>query len=181
MGLEVVGARVDLDFSGAELPDIMNAVEVTRADESKLILEVQQHLGENRVRCVSMDTTDGMVRGTPARDTGGPITVPVGEGVLGRVINVTGDPIDEAGEIQAEKRYPIHQAPPLHKELSTVTEMLETGIKVIDLIQPVAKGGKVGLFGGAGVGKTVLRDGEKGKKKKKKSGGKKKKKKKKKK
>ena len=154
--LEVVGARVDLDFSGAELPDIMNAVEVTRADESKLILEVQQHLGENRVRCVSMDTTDGMVRGTPARDTGGPITVPVGEGVLGRVINVTGDPIDEAGEIQAEKRYPIHQAPPLHKELSTVTEMLETGIKVIDLIQPVAKGGKVGLFGGAGVGKTVL-------------------------
>jgi len=154
--LEVVGARVDLDFSGAALPDIMNAVEVTRADESKLILEVQQHLGENRVRCVSMDTTDGMVRGTPARDTGGPITVPVGEGVLGRVINVTGDPIDEAGEIQAEKRYPIHQAPPLHKELSTVTEMLETGIKVIDLIQPVAKGGKVGLFGGAGVGKTVL-------------------------
>ena len=154
--LEVVGARVDLDFSGAELPDIMNAVEVTRADESKLILEVQQHLGENRVRCVSMDTTDGMVRGTPARDTGGPITVPVGEGVLGRVINVTGDPIDEAGDIQAEKRYPIHQAPPLHKELSTVTEMLETGIKVIDLIQPVAKGGKVGLFGGAGVGKTVL-------------------------
>ena len=154
--LEVVGARVDLDFSGAELPDIMSAVEVTRADESKLILEVQQHLGENRVRCVSMDTTDGMVRGTPARDTGGPITVPVGEGVLGRVINVTGDPIDEAGEIQAEKRYPIHQAPPLHKELSTVTEMLETGIKVIDLIQPVAKGGKVGLFGGAGVGKTVL-------------------------
>ncbi|MAE20023.1 F0F1 ATP synthase subunit beta [Candidatus Poribacteria bacterium] len=154
--LEVVGARVDLDFSGAELPDIMNAVEVTRADESKLILEVQQHLGENRVRCVSMDTTDGIVRGTPANDTGGPITVPVGEGVLGRVMNVTGDPIDEAGEIQAEKRYPIHQAPPLHKELSTVAEMLETGIKVIDLIQPVAKGGKVGLFGGAGVGKTVL-------------------------
>ncbi|MDP7279440.1 MAG: F0F1 ATP synthase subunit beta [Candidatus Poribacteria bacterium] len=154
--LEVVGARVDLDFSGAELPGIMNAVEVTRADESKLILEVQQHLGENRVRCVSMDTTDGIVRGTPANDTGGPITVPVGEGVLGRVMNVTGDPIDEAGEIQAEKRYPIHQSPPLHKELSTVAEMLETGIKVIDLIQPVAKGGKVGLFGGAGVGKTVL-------------------------
>merc|ERR1712098_993643 len=117
---------------------------------------VQQHLGENRVRCVSMDTTDGIVRGTPANDTGGPITVPVGEGVLGRVMNVTGDPIDEAGEIQAEKRYPIHQSPPLHKGLSTVAEMLETGIKVIDLIQPVAKGGKVGLFGGAGVGKTVL-------------------------
>ncbi|MAJ74925.1 F0F1 ATP synthase subunit beta [Candidatus Poribacteria bacterium] len=154
--LEVVGARVDLDFSGAELPDILNAVEVARADGTKLVLEVQQHLGENRVRCVSMDTTDGIVRGTPAQDTGGPITVPVGEGVLGRVINVTGDPIDEAGEIKAEKRYPIHQPPPAHKDLSTVAEMLETGIKVIDLIQPVAKGGKVGLFGGAGVGKTVL-------------------------
>ena len=154
--LEVVGARVDLDFSGAELPDILNAVEVDRADGTKLVLEVQQHLGENRVRCVSMDTTDGIVRGTPAQDTGGPITVPVGEGVLGRVINVTGDPIDEAGEIKAEKRYPIHQSPPAHKDLSTVAEMLETGIKVIDLIQPVAKGGKVGLFGGAGVGKTVL-------------------------
>ncbi|MCH2573377.1 F0F1 ATP synthase subunit beta [Candidatus Poribacteria bacterium] len=154
--LEVVGARVDLDFSGAELPDILNAVEVDRADGTKLVLEVQQHLGENRVRCVSMDTTDGIVRGPPAQDTGGPITVPVGEGVLGRVINVTGDPIDEAGEIKAEKRYPIHQPPPAHKDLSTVAEMLETGIKVIDLIQPVAKGGKVGLFGGAGVGKTVL-------------------------
>ena len=154
--LEVVGARVDLDFSGAELPDILNAVEVDRADGTKLVLEVQQHLGENRVRCVSMDTTDGIVRGTPAQDTGGPITVPVGEGVLGRVINVTGDPSDEAGEIKAEKRYPIHQSPPAHKDLSTVAEMLETGIKVIDLIQPVAKGGKVGLFGGAGVGKTVL-------------------------
>ena len=154
--LEVVGARVDLDFSGAELPDILNAVEVDRADGTKLVLEVQQHLGENRVRCVSMDTTDGIVRGTPAQDTGGPITVTVGEGVLGRVINVTGDPIDEAGEIKAEKRYPIHQSPPAHKDLSTVAEMLETGIKVIDLIQPVAKGGKVGLFGGAGVGKTVL-------------------------
>ena len=150
--LEVVGARVDLDFSGAELPDILNAVEVDRADGTKLVLEVQQHLGENRVRCVSIDTTDGIVRGTPAQDTGGPITVPVGEGVLGRVINVTGDPIDEAGEIKAEKRYPIHQSPPAHKDLSTVAEMLETGIKVIDLIQPVAKGGKVGLFGGAGVG-----------------------------
>ena len=137
--LEVVGARVDLDFSGTELPDILNAVEVDHADGTKLVLEVQQHLGENRVRCVSMDTTDGIVRGTPAQDTGGPITVPVGEGVLGRVINVTGDPIDEAGEIKAEKRYPIHQPPPAHKDLSTVAEMLETGIKVIDLIQPGAE------------------------------------------
>ena len=154
--LEVVGARVDLDFSGGELPDILNAVEVERADGSKLVLEIQQHLGENRLRCISMDTTDGLVRGAVATDTGQPITVPVGEETLGRVINVIGDPIDEAGPIEAEKRYPIHQHPPEHTKLSTVAEMLETGIKVIDLIQPVAKGGKVGLFGGAGVGKTVL-------------------------
>ena len=103
-----------------------------------------------------MDTTDGLVRGAVATNTGQPITVPVGEGSLGRVMNVIGDPIDEAGPIEAEKRYPIHQPPPEHTKLSTVAEMLETGIKVIDLIQPVAKGGKVGLFGGAGVGKTVL-------------------------
>ena len=154
--LEVVGARVDLDFSGSELPDILNAVEVERADGSKLVLEIQQHLGENRLRCISMDTTDGLVRGAVATNTGQPITVPVGEGSLGRVMNVIGDPIDEAGPIETEKRYSIHQHPPEHTKLSTVAEMLETGIKVIDLIQPVAKGGKVGLFGGAGVGKTVL-------------------------
>lgn len=154
--LEVVGARVDLDFSGSELPDILNAVRVQRYDGSELILEVQQHLGEHRVRAVAMDTTDGLVRGTVAIDTGGPITVPVGETVLGRVFDVTGQPIDEKGPTNESERYSIHRPPPPQAELSTVTEMLETGIKVIDLIQPVVRGGKVGFFGGAGVGKTVL-------------------------
>ena len=154
--LEIVGARVDLDFSESKLPDILNAIEVQRDDGSKLVLEVQQHLGENRVRAVAMDTTDGLVRGTPAIDRGEPISVPVGDGVLGRVFDVTGEPIDDAGPVEAPQRYPIHQQPPPPDELSTVSEMLETGIKVIDLIQPVARGGKVGFLGGAGVGKTVL-------------------------
>ena len=154
--LEVVGARVDLDFSESTLPDILNAVKVQRHDGSELILEVQQHLGENRVRAVAMDITDGLVRGTVAIDTGGPITVPVGDAVLGRVFDVTGQPIDEKGPANESERYSIHKPPPPQAELSTVTEMLETGIKVIDLIQPVVRGGKVGFFGGAGVGKTVL-------------------------
>ena len=154
--LEIVGARVDLDFSEGKLPDILNAVEVERADGTKLVLEVQQHLGENRVRAVAMDTTDGLVRGTLATDREDPITVPVGDEVLGRVFDVTGQPIDEAGDVEAKERYPIHRHPPPPDQLSTVSEMLETGIKVIDLIQPVARGGKVGFLGGAGVGKTVL-------------------------
>ena len=154
--LEIVGARVDLDFSEGKLPDILNAVEVERADGTKLVLEVQQHLGENRVRAVAMDTTDGLVRGTLATDRAEPITVPVGDQVLGRVFDVTGQPIDEAGAVEAKERYPIHRHPPPPDQLSTVSEMLETGIKVIDLIQPVARGGKVGFLGGAGVGKTVL-------------------------
>ena len=154
--LEVVGARVDIDFSGGTLPNILNAVKVQRYDGSELILEVQQHLGEHRVRAVAMDTTDGLVRGTVAIDTGGPITVPVGDAVLGRVFDVTGQPIDEKGPTNESERYSIHRPPPPQAELSTVTEMLETGIKVIDLIQPVVRGGKVGFFGGAGVGKTVL-------------------------
>ena len=154
--LEVVGARVDLDFSEGALPDILNAVAVKRYDGSELVLEVQQHLGENRVRAVAMDTTDGLVRGAIATDTGGPITVPVGDSVLGRVFDVTGQPIDERGEVGESERYSIHRPPPPQAELSTATEMLETGIKVIDLIQPVVRGGKVGFFGGAGVGKTVL-------------------------
>ncbi len=154
--LEIVGARVDLDFSEGKLPDILNAVEVERADGTKLVLEVQQHLGENRVRAVAMDTTDGLVRGTLATDREEPITVPVGDEVLGRVFDVTGQPIDEAGDVEAKQRYPIHRHPPPPDQLSTVSEMLETGIKVIDLIQPVARGGKVGFLGGAGVGKTVL-------------------------
>ena len=154
--LEIVGARVDLDFSEGKLPDILNAVEVERSDGTKLVLEVQQHLGENRVRAVAMDTTDGLVRGTLATDREEPITVPVGDEVLGRVFDVTGQPIDEAGDVEAKQRYPIHRHPPPPDQLSTVSEMLETGIKVIDLIQPVARGGKVGFLGGAGVGKTVL-------------------------
>ena len=154
--LEVVGARVDFDFSEGELPDILNAIDAQRADGTKLVLEVQQHLGEHRVRAIAMDTTDGLVRGTPAIDRGEPITVPVGDEVLGRVIDVTGEPIDEAGPIDAPQRYPIHRHAPPQQELTTVAEMLETGIKVIDLVQPVARGGKVGFLGGAGVGKTVL-------------------------
>ena len=154
--LEVVGARVDIDFSEGTLPDILSAVKVQRYDGSELVLEVQQHLGENRVRAVAMDTTDGLVRGTLATDTGGPITVPVGDAVLGRVFDVTGQPIDERGDVGESERYSIHRPPPPQAELSTSTEMLETGIKVIDLIQPVVRGGKVGFFGGAGVGKTVL-------------------------
>ena len=154
--LEIVGARVDLDFSEGKLPDILNAIEVQRADGTTLVLEVQQHLGENRVRAIAMDTTDGLVRGTRATDLGEPISVPVGDAVLGRVFDVTGQPIDEAGEVEVTQRYPIHRHPPPQEELSTVSEMLETGIKVIDLVQPVARGGKVGFLGGAGVGKTVL-------------------------
>ncbi len=154
--LEIVGARVDLDFSEGKLPDILNAVEVQREDGTTLSLEVQQHLGENRVRAIAMDTTDGLVRGTRAIDRGQPISVPVGDEVLGRVFDVTGQPIDEGGPVDAKQRYPIHRHPPPPEELSTVSEMLETGIKVIDLIQPVARGGKVGFLGGAGVGKTVL-------------------------
>ena len=154
--LEIVGARVDLDFSEGKLPDILNAIEVQREDGTTLALEVQQHLGENRVRAIAMDTTDGLVRGTRAVDSGEPISVPVGDAVLGRVFDVTGQPIDEAGEVDSTQRYPIHRHPPPPDELSTVSEMLETGIKVIDLIQPVARGGKVGFLGGAGVGKTVL-------------------------
>ena len=154
--LEIVGARVDLDFSEGKLPDILNAVEVQREDGTTLVLEVQQHLGENRVRAVAMDTTDGLVRGTRAIDRAEPISAPVGDAVLGRVFDVTGRPIDEAGEVDTTQRYPIHRHPPPQEELSTVSEMLETGIKVIDLIQPVARGGKVGFFGGAGTGKTVL-------------------------
>ena len=154
--LEIVGARVDIDFSEGKLPDILNAIEVEREDGTTLALEVQQHLGENRVRAIAMDTTDGLVRGTRAIDSGEPISVPVGDAVLGRVFDVTGQPIDEAGEVDASQRYPIHRHPPPPDELSTVSEMLETGIKVIDLIQPVARGGKVGFLGGAGVGKTVL-------------------------
>ena len=154
---EIVGVVVDVDFADGELPSIRNALEIARGEEGKLVLEVQQHLGENRVRCVAMDSTDGLTRGTEAADTGGPITVPVGAEVLGRLLNVTGDPIDGKGAFSdSVKRMPIHRPAPAHEDLVTSDQMLETGIKVMDLICPFARGGKLGLFGGAGVGKTVI-------------------------
>ncbi len=153
---QVIGPVVDIQFEEGQLPEIFNAVKIERQDGSTLVLEAQQHLGENIVRCVAMDSTDGLVRGMEAIDTGAPISVPVGPQVLGRLLNVLGDPIDEAGPIETEKRYPIHRPAPPFEELSAETEILETGIKVIDLLEPYSKGGKTGLFGGAGVGKTVL-------------------------
>ena len=153
---QVIGPVVDVAFSDGELPSIYSALEVRRNDGSKLVLEVQQHIGEDTVRCVAMDSTDGLVRGMEVEDTGGPITVPVGPGTLGRLMNVVGEPIDELGPIEAEERWPIHRPPPSISEQSVSNEILETGIKVIDLLEPYARGGKTGLFGGAGVGKTVI-------------------------
>ncbi|MBN1448513.1 MAG: F0F1 ATP synthase subunit beta [Bacteroidetes bacterium] len=158
--VQVIGPVVDVDFSGSTLPAIYNAVTISRKDvegnEDTLIVEVQQHLGEDRVRCVAMDSTDGLVRGMEALDTGAQITVPVGPSTLGRLLNVTGEPIDNKGEVVAETHFPIHRHPPEFDALSTQKEMFETGIKVIDLLEPYTKGGKTGLFGGAGVGKTVI-------------------------
>ncbi|HHM23606.1 MAG TPA: F0F1 ATP synthase subunit beta [Bacteroidetes bacterium] len=153
---QIIGPVVDVSFEEGELPPILQALKVKRADGPDLVLEVAQHLGEKTVRTVAMDSTDGLVRGTPVYDTGAPIQVPVGKETLGRLLNVVGEPIDELGEIPTEKRYPIHRPAPPLTELSTQTEILETGIKVIDLLEPYAKGGKTGLFGGAGVGKTVI-------------------------
>ena len=152
--VQITGAVVDVEFEGG-LPDILNAVE-TKNGELKLVMEVAQHLGENTVRTIAMDATEGLQRGAVVTDTGSPITVPVGPGVLGRILNVTGDPIDEAGEVSFEQRAPIHRSAPAFDEQATEAEILPTGIKVIDLLCPYAKGGKIGLFGGAGVGKTVL-------------------------
>jgi F-type H+-transporting ATPase subunit beta len=153
---QIIGPVVDIEFANGELPEIYNAIHIDRGEEKPLVLEVQQHLGENLVRCVAMDSTDGLTRGTEASDSGGPITVPVGPEVLGRLLNVVGEPIDEAGPLKTKERFPIHRPAPQFEDLSTETEMLETGIKVIDLLEPYSKGGKTGLFGGAGVGKTVL-------------------------
>ena len=151
---QIMGAVVDVRFEG-ELPPILNALDV-EVTGRRLVLEVAQHLGESTVRTVAMDTTDGLVRGQKVTDTGGPITVPVGPETLGRLINVIGEPIDNRGPLVTKKRLPIHRAAPEFLEQSTETEILITGIKVIDLIAPYPKGGKVGLFGGAGVGKTVI-------------------------
>ena len=153
---QIIGPVVDVDFPEGQLPSILDALTVTRQDGSKLVLETQQHLGEERVRTIAMEGTDGLVRGMSAVNTGKPIQVPVGGEVLGRMLNVVGDPIDGKGPVPAKKTYSIHRAAPKFDELSTKTEMFETGIKVIDLLEPYSRGGKTGLFGGAGVGKTVL-------------------------
>jgi len=153
--VQVIGAVVDAEFPPDQLPDILNAIEVRRSDGTKLVLEVEQHLGNNWVRCVAMDSTDGLGRGVDVHDTGAPIAVPVGEATLGRLFNVLGQPIDNVGAVNTEQRSPIHRSPPAFTEQSTTVEVFETGVKVIDLIATFTRGGKVGLFGGAGVGKTV--------------------------
>src|SRR5574341_1682982 len=155
---QVIGPTVDIEFDSDKLPNILNAIKIK--DEKKgidLTVEVSMHLGDNLVRCVALSSTDGLVRGMPASDTGGPITVPVGPKTLGRLFNLLGDPIDELGPLQdSNLRSPIHKAPPSFEEQETKISLFETGIKVIDLLEPYPKGGKVGLFGGAGVGKTVI-------------------------
>jgi F-type H+-transporting ATPase subunit beta len=157
--IAIVGPAVDVEFDG-HLPEIMNALLTDivgpTGEKSTVTLEVQQHLGENRVRCVAMQPTDGMIRGQEVKDTGKAISVPVGDMTLGRIINVVGEPVDERGPVNAKESWPIHRESPKYEDLNTASEMFETGIKVIDLLEPYAKGGKTGLFGGAGVGKTVL-------------------------
>ena len=159
--VQIIGPVVDVQFQEHHLPLIHNAVRITSQgfdipEPLDIVAEVEQHLGESRVRCVAMKPTEGLVRGMRAEDLGEPITVPVGRGTLGRVLNVLGEPVDKMGDVQAEKRYPIHRPAPSLEDQSTTLEMFETGIKVVDLIEPYLKGGKIGLFGGAGVGKTVL-------------------------
>ena len=151
-----MGAVVDVTFEDGDLPEIMNALNVDRGDEGILVLEVAQHLGDSVVRTVAMDSTDGLVRGVKAEDTGKPISMPVGPETLGRLFDVTGNVIDGKGDVPAKKEYPIHRPAPKHEDLSTSTDILVTGIKVVDMMEPYTKGGKTGLFGGAGVGKTVL-------------------------
>ena len=158
---QIIGPALDVEFPEGQQPPIHNAIRITSAGFTvptpvDIIAEVQQHLGEGRVRCVSMQPTDGMVRGMVAEDLDGPITIPVGSGVLGRVMNVIGEPVDQQGPITAKRRDPIHKLAPAFTEQNTKLEMFETGIKVIDLIEPYLRGGKIGLFGGAGVGKTVI-------------------------
>lgn len=160
---QVIGPVVDCEFEPGHLPAIYNAIKVPGMEYTdifsytkELTLEVAQHLGENRVRCIALASTDGLVRGQKVIDTGGPITVPVGRATLGRILNVIGEPVDKLGPVHAEKFYPIHREPPAFEEQATEVAMMETGIKVIDLLEPYTKGGKTGLFGGAGVGKTVL-------------------------
>ncbi len=152
---QVIGTVVDIEFPPDELPALNNAIEIP-LDEGKILLETQQHVGNNWVRCLAMSPTDGLERGAEAIDTGAPITVPVGRATLGRLFNILGEPLDDLGPVEAEERWPIHRPPPSFREQETSTQMLETGLKVIDLITPFTRGGKVGAFGGAGVGKTVI-------------------------
>jgi F-type H+-transporting ATPase subunit beta len=158
--LQVIGPVVDVAFESADLPEIGTALRITNPtidkNQDNLVVEVAQHLGEHTVRAVAMDTTDGLVRGMPVKNTGEPITVPVGRGTLGRIMNVIGDPVDGFGPVEHTKRDPIHRQPPTFVEQATTVEAFETGIKVVDLLAPYRRGGKIGLFGGAGVGKTVL-------------------------
>jgi F-type H+-transporting ATPase subunit beta len=153
--VQIIGTVVDVEFPPGELPQIYNAVEIEMAGE-KLVAEVEQHLGNNWVRCLAMGSTDGLGRGAVALDTGQAITVPVGHETLGRLFNITGDPIDNLGPVEATERSPIHRVPPSFEEQATTVQMLETGMKVIDLITPFTRGGKVGAYGGAGVGKTLI-------------------------
>ncbi|OUQ16245.1 F0F1 ATP synthase subunit beta [Lachnoclostridium sp. An14] len=153
---QIISAVLDIKFSQGKLPEINDAVEITMKDGSRLVAEVSQHLGDDTVRCIAMGSTDGLVRGMEARATGGPISVPVGEKTLGRIFNVLGEAIDNKPQPEVEEYHPIHRKAPTFEEQSTEQEILETGIKVVDLLCPYQKGGKIGLFGGAGVGKTVL-------------------------
>jgi F-type H+-transporting ATPase subunit beta len=154
--VEIQGAVVDCEFPPGELPEIYDSIEIPREDQEPLVLEVQRHLGDHLVRTVAMDSTDGIKRGTEATSSGQPITVPVGEATLGRVFNVLGRPIDQLGDVESQEMYPIHRLAPAFEDQSTRVEVFETGIKVIDLIAPFTKGGKTGIFGGAGVGKTII-------------------------
>ena len=153
--VQIMGPVLDIRFEEDQLPSLLNAIEVPNGDKT-IIAEVAQHIGDNVVRCIAMSSTDGLQRGTEVTDTGAPISVPVGDECLGRVFNLLGQPIDNKPDVQAQERWPIHRSAPSYEEQQPATEILETGIKVIDLICPYAKGGKIGLFGGAGVGKTVL-------------------------
>jgi F-type H+-transporting ATPase subunit beta len=154
--VQVIGPVIDVAFPEGSLPTIYNALRVPREGDADLVVEVAQHLGDNVVRCIAMDGTEGLSRGMQVTDSGAAITIPVGKKVLGRIINVLGEPIDEKGEVGAEVHLPIHRAPPAFEDQTTAAELFETGIKVVDLLAPYMKGGKIGLFGGAGVGKTVL-------------------------
>ena len=153
--VQAIGPVLDIRFPNDAMPQLLNAIEIEH-DGKKLVAEVAQHIGDDVVRCIAMSSTDGLQRGIPATDTGSPITVPVGEACLGRIVNLLGEPVDNGPAPEAEERWPIHRPAPSYEEQESTTEILETGIKVVDLICPYAKGGKIGLFGGAGVGKTVL-------------------------